>query len=110
MHIGEEGTEQFTITTRLDGKIVGEQKIHDPFHHTKVVMVLDRWSSFRNIFRPKQMVVTVALNGTEGAIRAIMMLDPAKLGEETAEILVQRRLHREYPDDRAFCVEAKAAG
>ena len=37
-NIGEEGTEQFTVTTRVNGELVADRKIHDPFAHTTVTL------------------------------------------------------------------------
>lgn len=94
--LGENGTEQFTITTRRDGELIREQKIHDPFLNSKTTVAMSRWELFKAMFC-KQFIVTIdtSVRGTEGIIRAIMMLDPAELERETAKMLEERRLSRE---------------
>ena len=106
--LGETGTEQFTITTKVDGKIIKAQPIHDPFLFNKTVVGISRWDLVRALFR-KQFTVTVetSVEGTQGIQRAIMMLDPEVLTKETDAILEDRRLSREssagsinYTNDR----------
>src|ERR1017187_8897174 len=96
MMLGENGTEQFAITTRVDGKLVREQKLHDPFLHSKTVLCISRWDLFKAMFR-KQYAVTVETfgSGTEGVMRAIMTLDTEALNNETATMLEDRRRSRE---------------
>jgi hypothetical protein len=94
--LGENGTEQFTITTRVDGKLIREQKIHDPFLHSKTTVAISRWDLFKALFRSQfTVVVQTSVHGTEGIQRAIMTLDTAALDRETASILEARRLSRE---------------
>jgi hypothetical protein len=95
-HIGEEGTEQFTVTTSVDGKVIREQPIHDPFLHNKTVVGISRWDLFKAMFH-KQYTVTVqvSVHGTEGVQRAIMTMNPRELQRSTEEILEARRLSRE---------------
>lgn len=94
-NIGEQGTEQFTVTTRVDGKLISAQPIHDPFIHCVVIHQMSRWDHFKAIFRPPLLEVLVAVDGTEGVIRAIMTLDPVALQQETDEILAERKKSRE---------------
>jgi hypothetical protein len=94
--LGEQKTEQFIITTKVDGKVIGEERIHDPFLHSKTVVGISRWDLFKAMFRRQfEIKVEVSVTGTEGVIRAIMMLDPVKLEEETKSILEQRYASRE---------------
>jgi hypothetical protein len=95
-HLGEDGMEQFTITTRVDGKVIREQKIHDPFIHSKTVVGISRWDLFKAMFRKQfEVKVEVAVHGSEGVLRAIMMLDPVQLEAETQSILAERAESRE---------------
>lgn len=93
--IGDEGTEQFRITTSLNNEQIRTTAIHDPFATTVITTVLSRWEAFKGIFKKRVLQYQVSLDGSEGAIRAIMMLDPVALAEETAEILEERRQSRE---------------
>lgn len=95
MHIGENGTEQFTVTTYLDGEIIRVQPIHDPFIRSTTVTVIGRWDAFKAIFRRKAFKIGVHVDGSEGVQRAIMTMDPEKLQGETEKILDQRRRSRE---------------
>ena len=90
--LGEKGTEQFRIETRLNGEKVGDQAIHDPFIFSRITI---GWQDLLKclLFRRKA-VVEVRLTGTEGAQRRIMMLDPAELQHETEVILEQRAQSR----------------
>lgn len=91
-HIGEDGTEQFTVTTRVNDEKIGEVKVHDPFIHTTVKLrgLKHAWNAlFRGI------TVAVHTGGSEGASRAIMTLDPRKLQAETDQILFERAESRE---------------
>lgn len=102
--LGANGTEQFTIITRVDGKVIQEKPIHDPFLHNKTVVGVSRWDLFKAMFR-KQYTVTVevSVRGTEGVQRAIMMLDPVELGRETATMLEDRRRSRESSSGDNHC-------
>jgi hypothetical protein len=108
MMLGETGTEQFTITTRVDGKVIREQPLHDPFLHNKTVVGISRWDLFKGMFR-KQFEVKVEMSvcGSAAMQRTIMMLDPHKLAEETTAILESRRLSREANAGDNHCYEAK---
>jgi hypothetical protein len=91
MHLGEEGTEQFTVTTRVNDEIIKEQPIHDPFLYTTVT--LRGWKHAWNLLRGG-IRVSVSVSGSHGAMRAIMSLDPHKLNEDTQQFLehcAQRR-------------------
>ncbi len=93
--IGEEGTEQFTVTTWVDGKKIGEQSIHDPFLHTTVKHKLSRWDHLKQVFAPKTIKVQVGVDGTHGVMRAIMALDVDQLQQASAEWLREMACARE---------------
>lgn len=93
--LGEEGTEQFTVESRLDGKTIKVQPIHDPFIHSTVGFKGSRWDHFKAIFRPPVVKVEVIVRASEAAQRAIMTLDPVQLTRETEEILEGRRQFHE---------------
>lgn len=105
--LGENGTEQFTITTSVDGKVIKEQPIHDPFLWNRTVVGLSRWDLFKALFK-RQFTTTVEINvrGTEGVQRAIMMLDPKQLQLETEKILEERRISRESSSGENHCYTA----
>ena len=104
MGLGETGTEQFTITTRRDGELIKEQPIHDPFVHSTTTICISRWDLFKALFKKQYITkVQIILRGSEGAQRAIMMLDPAALEAETQLILEQRRLNRESNAGNNHC-------
>jgi hypothetical protein len=115
MGVGENGTEQFTIKTRVDGKVIKEQPLHDPFLHNRTVVGISRWDLFKAMFR-KQFTVTVeiSVSGTEGVQRLIMTMDPKAVQAETDQILEQRRLSREahqrgdYSGDRVMTAATNA--
>jgi hypothetical protein len=90
-----DGPEQLTIITKQDGRLIREQKIFDPFLHSRTVIAMSRWDLFKALFR-KQFVteIQVEIRGTEGVQRAWFMLDAKALEAETAAILEDRRLHR----------------
>lgn len=94
-HIGEEGTEQFTLETRVDGRTVNVHPLHDPFLTSTTTVWLSRWDHFKAIFKKRIFTVQVKVRGTEGVQRAIMTLDPFKLQQETEAILEERRESRE---------------
>lgn len=106
MYLGEEGTEQFELTTRVNGKEIGRKKVHDPFHHTRVVM--RGWKHAWNALT-KGIEVNVSLDGSEGAQRAIMTLDPHALTEETRNILIERAEQRKNSTAMGFYSEARNA-
>lgn len=91
LYLGEEGTEQFTAETWVNGKQIGFQKIHDPFAHT--VVKIGWRECLVGLFRGLK--VEVGIRGSEGAQRAIMTLNPKVLEFETAQILEERRRNRE---------------
>lgn len=98
MMLGEEGTEQFTVTSRQDGKLIREQRIHDPFVTCTTVVQISRWDLFKAMFKRQfETHIEVCVAGSQGAQRAIMMLDPAVLAQDSKEILEQRRISRETP-------------
>lgn len=82
-NIGEEGTEQFTVTTRVNGDLIAELSIHDPFVRTTVK--LGGWRhAWRAMFGGIK--VQVSVGGTHGAQRAVMTLDPRVLQEDISAI------------------------
>ena len=89
--LGEHGSEQFSVETRVDGKQIGFQEIHDPFVRTTVRLkgLRHAWNVlFRGI------TINVNVDGTHGAMRAVMMLDPQQLQQDTEDHLrdmAQRR-------------------
>src|ERR1700677_2849886 len=95
MSLGENGTEQFVLTTRVNGKVIGTKPIHDPFHTTRIKM-----RGFRHAWNAltKGIEVHVSLDGSAGAQRAIMMLDPKVLDQETSNILNERAGQRDRTD------------
>lgn len=96
MGLGELGTEQFRITTSIDDRIIGDQTIHDPFICNKTVIGLSRWNLFQALFKRQfEIRVSVKVHATEGALRAVMTLDPVALQNDTDEILRQRAISRE---------------
>jgi hypothetical protein len=95
MNIGEEGTEQFTVETKLNGKQIGFQKIHDPFIHTTIKLkgLRHAWDVLVH-----GLTINVNTDGSHGAIRAVMTLDPAKLASDTEEFLREMARRREEND------------
>lgn len=91
-NIGEEGTEQFTVTTRVNGKQVREQEIHDPFIRCSVTL-----KGFGHAWRALfgGIKVQVAVDGTHGAMRAIMTLDPNQLQADTEQYLGDMAVSRQ---------------
>jgi len=102
MHLGETGTEQFTVTTRVDGKLIGQHSVHDPFIRTTVTLRGLR-HAWRALFGFK---VQVSLDASEGAQRAIMTLDPYKLAKET-ELILAARAERSGTTLEAHSLESK---
>lgn len=107
-HLGEEGTEQFTVTTRVNDEKIGEQKIHDPFIRTRVVL-----KGFGHAWRALfgGITVQVTVDASHGAMRAVMMLDPEKLEEDSAEFLRQMAVRREWNEQNGvvgYCQEQSA--
>jgi len=93
--LGDQGTEQFTVETLVDGKSIQVQPIHDPFIYSHATVRLGRWDHFLAIFWRRDICVDVVVRGSEGATRSIMTLDPEKLQKDTEEILEQRKASRE---------------
>lgn len=91
--IGEAGTEQFHITTRVDGVVIGEQEIHDPFVHTTVKLrgLRHAWNAL-----VRGIKVNIHLSGTHGAEAAVMSLDPHDLQERTEKFLLDRAEQRAH--------------
>jgi hypothetical protein len=89
--LGEDGTEQFTVETRVNGELIRHQEIHDPFicNTTVIYGLRAAWVALVRGIR-----VEVVVRGSEGAQRAVMTLDPKKLRVDTEEILEARRLAR----------------
>jgi hypothetical protein len=84
MYLGEEGTEQFSVTTRVNGEQIGFQEIHDPFVRTTVK--LRGWKhAWRALFGGLK--IQVSVDASHGAQRAIMTLDPTRLQADTEEFL-----------------------
>jgi hypothetical protein len=104
--LGEQGTEQFTIETEVEGKTIKVQLIHDPFIHSTVVTTLSFWGCFLGLFIPKRRTIrtVIIVRGSEGAQRAIMMLDPEQLSLDTNEILEARRIARETSGTGGSCL------
>lgn len=80
--LGEEGTEQFTVTTKLNGRVIGEQKIHDPFIHSTLVI---GWLDMVRCLLTAKCRVEVSVRGTQSVQARIMTLDPEDLQREEAE-------------------------
>jgi hypothetical protein len=93
--IGEEGTEQFTVETRVDGKTIKVEPIHDPFINTTVIVTAPRWKHFLAMLRHDPIWVEVIVRGSVSAERAILTLDPEQMQRENEEILEARRISRE---------------
>jgi hypothetical protein len=104
--LGEYGTEQFTIETRVNGHMIRVQPIHDPFIHSTTV--IGWWDLVKSLFRGECRVV-VKVCGSEAIQRAIMTLNPRTLQAETEEILKARKLSR---DTQCFAADSSlnAAG
>jgi hypothetical protein len=90
--LGEAGTEQFTITTRRDGKQISAQKIHDPFIRTTITICVSRWDLFKGLFAKQyKAVLQVNVDASDGMMRTIMMLDPAEIELETQRMKQNRQ-------------------
>jgi hypothetical protein len=94
--LGESKTEQFVIRTRVNGKLIRDQRIHDPFLHNRTVVGISRWDLFKAIFcRQYEVKVEVSVEGSPAIERAIMMLDPVLLEKENESIIKERTVSRE---------------
>lgn len=97
--LGETGTEQFTITTTQDGKLIHEQKVHDPFVHSTTTICISRWDLFKALFQKQcKIVLRFHLSGTLAVTRAIMTLDPFALEAENQKIRDDYAIGRTYLD------------
>jgi hypothetical protein len=103
-HLGEEGTEQFSVETLVDGKTIRVQPIHDPFIHSTTTVSISRWDHFLAIFKRRQIRVQVFVSASEGAQRAVMTLNPEQLARDSEEILHERKLARESSPTVGYCV------
>ena len=98
------GPEQFSITTRVDGKVIKEQAIHDPFLFSKTVVGVSRWDLFKAMFKRQfEVKVEISVHGTPGVQRAVMMLDPEELEATTKLILEECRQSREVNAGNNHC-------
>jgi|SRR5882724_2718817 len=104
--LGERGTEQFTVESRVDGETIKVQPIHDPFIQSTVGVKASRWDHFKAIFRPPTIRIEVIVRGSQGAERAIMTLDPEQLKRDSEKILEQRRIVREMSPTMGHCLES----
>jgi hypothetical protein len=95
MHLGESGTEQFVVTTTQDGKLIHEQRIHDPFICSTTTIAISRWDLFKAMFRRQYKTkICVRVTGSLGAQRAIMTMDPFALELETLKMAEEHALGR----------------
>lgn len=79
-HLGEEGTEQFIVGTWVNDEPIRNLSVHDPFHTTTVH--LRGWRhALRCMFGGLR--VRVSVRGSDGAVSAIMQLDPVMLQKLT---------------------------
>lgn len=104
MHLGEEGTEQFSVRTHVDGKLIGDKPVHDPFATTTVKLrgLRHAWNALT-----RGITVQVSVDASHGAISTIMMLDPQALHEQTNIFLerqAQRRAQNEATGTFGECV------
>lgn len=106
--LGESGTEQFTVEVRVNGQIISTQKIHDPFVHTCVTTRLSRLECLKGLFFGKYEIRhTVRIEGSAGALRALMSLDAAELARDTEEILREIAISRRAVLGAGYRIEAK---
>jgi hypothetical protein len=90
-----DGPEQFRIVVKKDGEVIHDIPIHDPFLHSKTVIGISRWDLFKAMFKKQfEIKISMTVSATEGAQRAIMMLDVAQLEASTKEILEDRAIWR----------------
>ena len=93
--LGELGMEQFEITIRRDEKEVSKLRIHDPFIRTSIRIGISRWDLFKALFRKQfETKITVSVDGTDGMVRTIMMLDPEVIAKETEKMQRERAERR----------------
>jgi hypothetical protein len=94
-HLGEEGTEQFTVSTRVNGELIKAQPIHDPFVRTSV-RLRGIGHAWRALFGGIK--VEVAVDGSHGAQSAIMTMNPRELEDRTQLFLEQQAQRRAAND------------
>jgi hypothetical protein len=91
MGLGEEGTEQFTVTTRVNDKLIAEREIHDPFA-TTCVTLKGLGHAWRALFGGIR--VQVSIGGSHGAMRAIMTMNPRDLQQDHETFLIEQAQQR----------------
>jgi hypothetical protein len=107
MNLGEPNTEQFTVTTRVNGELIKAQPIHDPFIRTTTKMrgLRHAWNALT-----RGIEVTVAVDASHGAMLAIMTLDPRQLEDDT-QLFLEQQAQRRTANDAAglvgYCAEQK---
>lgn len=86
------GKPQFEVTTRVNDKEIGRQSIHDPFARTTIKLrgLRHAWNALT-----RGLKIEVAIDGTHGAVSAVMMLDPEHIEVDTAEFLTFQASRRE---------------
>lgn len=86
-YLGEEGTEQFTVTTELNGLPISTQKIHDPFIRTTVT--IGWWELLRALLTGLlfwgKLKVNVRVSGSHAAQRRIMTMNPVEMQMENEQ-------------------------
>jgi hypothetical protein len=102
--LGVGGTQQFTVTYKLDGKIVEETRLHDPFVTATMGVRLSWWKCLLGVFRGGSPVseVQISVRGTKAAQRRILALDPVEMQREN-EWEAEQRAERpmcNYPNDQ----------
>ena len=95
LSLGETGTEQFTVSTRVNGELIKAQPIHDPFIRTFIHLrgLRHAWNALTRGIK-----IQVAVDASHGAQAAIMTLDPRKLEDDTQLFLEQQAQRRSAND------------
>ena len=101
IHLGEDGTEQFSLAASANGKVIARQPIHDPFIRSTVKLRGLGWA-WKALFGGIK--VQISVDATEGAQRAIMTMNPRQLEAETQQILADRKRTREQGFSDENCV------
>jgi hypothetical protein len=83
--LGEVGTEQFSVRTMVDGELVRNQPIHDPFIRSITVTTFSRWRCFLGIFVGLKVKVQISVDGSHAAVSRIMTMNPFDMERETRE-------------------------
>lgn len=86
-HLGEAGTEQFTITVQMGDGTSKTDKIHDPFVTCTVVDKFSRWSAFKSVFQGEDrrtIKTVVSVWGSHSAQSRIMTMNPFVMQMENA--------------------------